>query len=206
MKQYNFKLVYKKFNRKANIIKNCVILFFLLLFAVLTIFYAMGKLQIMYVASGSSAPYHPKGSLAIDYKVDFDKLKVGDFITWSNDGGKMFVTHQIVRVDKVNRTVTCSQQQTDSQGNILPMDEWNEENFDGVHTEDQYYGKVLFSIPKLGLYLTGIKDLVLYNNKLNILGIVSIVLAYFVYYFFSKFLYTPTYVLWENKNWQKQKI
>lgn len=204
MKQYNFKLIYKKYNKKANTIKNFVILFFLLLFAIFTVLFATGKIQIMHILTSSSAPYHPAGSLAIEYKVDFDKLQVGDFITWSVNNGKSFVTHQIVKIDKEAKTVTTSQQQYNENG-VKPMEEWEEKKFDAPKTESQYYGKVLFSIPNVGLYLTSIKEMVILNNSINILGIVSIILAYLVYYFFSKFLHTPTFILWGKRNWQKLK-
>lgn len=211
MKQYNFKLIYQKYNKTANIIKTSVILFFLLVFISITILYCFGKFQIFHVLTNSSAPFHPAGSLAVDYKVDFNDLEVGDFITYSFNGGKSFVTHQIVRVDSENHKVLCSQQQFDDYGNVLPMEEWDENKFDGLGTplyvtESQFYGKVVFSIPKLGLWLSSIKEMVITNNSLNILGLVSIVLAYLVYHFFGKLIYTPTYVLKEKRNWKSQKV
>lgn len=205
MKQYNFRLIYKKYNKKATIAKNIVILFLLLIFASLALMYCLGKFQILHILTNSSAPFHPAGSLAVEFKTDFDKLEAGDFVTWSNSGGKMFVTHQIVKIDKENRTFVCSQQQFDDDGNLLPMDEWQESRFDGTHTEDQYYGKVLFSIPKLGLIMTSVKEMVITNSGINLLGIIILVLAFMVYYLASKFLYVPTYILREKQNWQKLK-
>ena len=205
MKQYNFKLIYKKYNKQASIIKNIVILFFLLLFATLTTFYALGKFRIFHVVSNSAYPYHPQDCLVFDFKISFDNLKVGDFITWSGNGGKTFVTHQIVDVNKENKTVTTSQQKFNDDGTpktpqeILDMNTEGSTVTDNPITEDKYYGKVLFSIPKLGLYLTGIKNLVLSGNSINILGIVTLILAYLTYYSFGKLIYTPTYVLREKK-------
>ncbi|MGN1208425.1 MAG: hypothetical protein ACI4TI_03050 [Christensenellales bacterium] len=201
MKQYNFKLVYKKYNKTENIIKNCVILFFLLIFSVLAVLYGLGKFQILHILTNSSAPFHPAGSLAIEYKVDFDDLEVGDFVTWSSTKGKTFVTHQLVKIDKENRTFVCSQQQfNEDHTQVLPIEEWNPANFDGTHTEDQYYGKVLFSIPKLGVYMTALKEMVITNSGINVLGIVIIALAFVVYYLVAKFLSVPTYVLREKQN------
>jgi len=206
MKQYNFKLVYKKYNKNANVIKNITILLFLLLFAFLTILYSLGKFQIFHVVSNSSYPYHPQDCLAFDYKIPFEELKVGDFITWSGNGGKTFVTHQIVEVDEENKTVTTSQQKFNEDGTpktpqeILAMNTESKQVTDYPITEDKYYGKVLFSIPKLGFYLTCIKNLVLSGNSINILGIVTLILAYLTYYSFGKLIYTPTYVLREKRN------
>lgn len=207
MKQYNFKLIYKRYNKTTNIIKNSVILFFLLVLTTVVMLYCFGKFQIFHVLTSSSAPYHPAGSLAIDVKTNFDDLKVGDFITYSTTGGRSFITHEIVKIDKENKTVTTSQQKRDDDGRLLSAEERLNLGgcVDAPINESQYYGKVLFSIPKLGLWLTSIKGLVLNGNSLNILGIISIVLAYFVYYFLGKLLYTPTYVLKEKRNWQKQK-
>ena len=202
MKQYNFKLIYKKYNKQASIIKNIVILFFLLLFATLTTFYALGKFRIFHVVSNSAYPYHPQDCLVFDFKISFDNLKVGDFITWSGNGGKIFLTHQIVEIDKENNTVTTCQQQRKNDGTWQTTEELLNNpnvNKDSPITEENYYGKVLFSIPKLGLYLTGIKNLVLSGNSINILGIVTLILAYLTYYSFGKLIYTPTYVLREKK-------
>lgn len=206
MKQYNFKLVYKKYNKKASVIKNSIILFFLLLFAFLTILYSLGKFQIFHVVSNSSYPYHPQDCLAFDFKTPFEQLKVGDFITWSGNGGRTFVTHQIVDIDVENKTVTTSQQKFNADGTpktpqeILDMNTETSKVTDAPITEDKYYGKVLFSIPKLGLYLTSIKNLVLSGNSINILGIVTLILAYLTYYSFGKLIYTPTYILREKRN------
>lgn len=195
MKNYNFMLSYKKFNKKKNIAKNVISITLLALLFVVVLLYGVGKIQILHILTNSSAPFHPAGSLAIEYKVNFDDLQVGDFITWSTTSGKMFVTHQVVEVDKVNKTVTTSQQQFDSNHRVKPMSEWDPMQFDSPKTESQYYGKVLFSIPKLGLYFTSLKEMVVKNGTLNVLGTMIIILAILAYYLFAKLVKKPTFVL-----------
>ncbi len=195
MKNYDFQLIYKKSTKKIDLVRNIITMFFLAILFVIVLLYGLGKIQILHILTDSSAPYHPAGSLAIEYRVDFDKLKVGDFITWSVTGGKSFVTHQIVKIDKVNRTVTTSQQQFTDDFKIKPMDEWEERKFDSPKTEDQYYGKVLFSINNLGLYLNDLKEMVIKNGTLNILGTMTIILFCLTIYLFSKLISIKTYVL-----------
>ena len=148
-----------------------------------------------HIISNSSAPFHREGALAIEYKVDFNDLQVGDFITWSL-GGNTFVTHQIVEVNKSAKTVTTSQQQfNDSHTKVKPMNEWDPANYDSPKTESQYYGKVLFSIPKLGLYITSLKELIIKNGSINILGSTIVILAILALYLFFKLVKKPTFIL-----------
>lgn len=198
MKNYDFMLIYKRNNEKVNIIKNAVTIFFLLLLFLVVLLYGLGKFQMFHVLTNSSAPFHPAGSLAVEYKVDFDKLKVGDFVTWSVTNGKSFVTHQVVSIDKENRTFVTSQQQYDDNG-VKPMSEWDSNKFDSPKTEKQYYGKVLFSIPKLGLYIESVKNLIIYNGSLNILGTVTVVLVILAGYMFSKIVNKKTFILTGDK-------
>lgn len=195
MKNYDFQLIYKKSTKKANLVRNIITMFFLAILFVVVLLYGLGKIQILHILTNSSAPYHPAGSLAIEYKVDFDKLKVGDFITWSTTKGKTFVTHQIVKINKENKTVTTSQQQFTDDGKVKPMSEWEENKFDSPKTEEQYYGKVLFSINNLGLYLSDLKGMVIKNGTLNILGTMTIILFCLTIYLFSKLISVKTYVL-----------
>jgi len=198
MKNYNFMLIYKKYNKKANILKNILTLVLIGILSAIVIFYATGKLQIFHVLTNSSAPYHPAGSLAIDYKVDFQDLQVGDFITWSLTGGNSFVTHQIVKVNKdANNKITSviTSQQQFKDGKTYPISEWDSNQFDSPKTESQYFGKVIFSIPQVGLYLTGIRELVILNGSVNILGIIFIILIMAAYYLFAKLVKKPTFTI-----------
>lgn len=207
MKNYNFMLIYKKYNKKENIIKNSIVIFFLLVLFVIVLLYGLGKFQILHILTDSSAPYHPAGSLAVEYKVDFNELKVGDFITWSNNKGKNFVTHQIVEIDRENKTVRTCQQRQKADGTMMTPEELlldNSVSKDEPKTESQYYGKVLFSIPKLGIYMSSVKELVISNSGFNVLGTMTLILVFLAYYLFSKLIYKQSYVLM-GENYAKDK-
>lgn len=185
MKNYNFKLIYSKFNKKTHITK--IILTFLLIFvlSLLLLLYCLG-FKAFAVNGWSAEPYHHYGSLAIDFKVPFKDLKVGDFVTWSRSGSS-YVTHQIISIDEANQTVvTCQQPAFDP-----------ETSNDGNIRYDQIQGKVLFSIPELGTLLIGVKSLVVNNSygfQLNIVGILFIVSLFVFYYFFKSFLEGTTII------------
>ncbi len=186
MKNYDFKLVYKKYDKKAQIFKSVV--FALVFGIIITAFcgYFLGYRGFI-VRGYSSEPYIHIDSLAIDCKVDFDELKVGDFITWSRSGNN-YVTHQIVEINKEARTVTTSQQPA------FDPSVTKDENI----TESQIKGKVLFSIPYLGGMIYSIKNLIISNGSFNILGIMLIVLIISTYYLFSKLIYTRVFILKEK--------
>lgn len=207
MKQYNFKLIYKKYNKKQSMAKNITLCVLLLVFALITILYCFGKIGIYHINGWSAEPIHHIESLAFDYRVDFDKLKVGDFVTYKT--GISYVTHQIVKIDTENKTVTTCQQRQKSDGTWETPEELlndSQVSKDSPISEKEYCGKVLFSVPKLGLWLSSIKELIVSPfGGINIIGIISVVLAFMVYYLFGKVLYVPTYVLKEKQSWQKQK-
>lgn len=203
MKNYNFRLVYKKYDRKKTIIKNITTIILLALFAAIVMLYANGSLKIFSIRGWSAEPYHLYGALAVDYKVPFETLEVGDFITWSSSGGNSFTTHQIVKLNKDEETgktisvITCQRSYKEDGTPKSPAELLADEsvNKDGNIYEEKYYGKVLFSIPNVGLYMTDIKSMVIDNGALNIIGIVTIILIGLAYYLFTKCLNIETYVL-----------
>ena len=75
---------------------------------------------------------------------------------------------------------------------------------DEPKTESQYYGKVLFSIPKLGFYMSSVKELVISNSGFNVLGTMTLILVFLAYYLFSKLIYKQSYVLM-GENYAKDK-
>lgn len=172
MKNYDFKLIYSKFNKTAHIAKFVLTIVALVLLSLVLLLYILG-FRTFAVNGWSAEPYHHYGSLAIDCKVPFEELKVGDFVTWSRTGSS-YVTHQIISIDAENRTVVTSQQPA------FDPDTTN----DGNIKYEQIKGKVLFSIPSLGEFMIGVKSLVISNGigfRINVIGIMFIVSLIFCY-------------------------
>lgn len=186
----NFKLIYKKYSKKKVVIKSLLgaILFGL----VITIFagFLMGY-RVYSVMGHSSEPDIHYGSIVIDYKVPFEELKVGDYITWSRSG-KSFVTHKIIAINEQEKKVTTSQ--TDYF--LKPGD--NPVTPDAPVGQKEIQGKVIATIPEVGNILMTFKNLIINNGRLNLLGVMGIVLTIASIYFFSKFLYVKTFYLKER--------
>ena len=195
MKNYDFKLIYKKFNRKAYITKIVLTSVVLFLLSLLLFCYLMG-FRVFAINGWSAEPYHHYGSLAIDYKVPFSELKVGDFVTWSRSSGS-YVTHQIISIDTENQTVvTCQQPAFDP-----------DTNNDGNIRYDQIQGKVLFSIPELGSFMMGTKNLVISSTigfRLNIVGILFI-MSLFIFYSSFKTFIQGTVLVFQGGIYDKKK-
>lgn len=179
MKNYDFKLIYKTYNKNAHIANTILTFALIFILSLFLLLYFLG-FRAFAVNGWSAEPYHHYGSLAIDYKVPFNELKVGDFVTWTRSGSS-YVTHQIISIDAENQTVvTCQQPAFDP-----------DTNNDGNIRYDQIQGKVLFSISEVGFLLMGIKGLVFNNSYgfgLNIIGIMFIVSLFVFYSFFRNFL------------------
>ena len=111
---------------------------------------------------------------------------MGDYVTWSR-GGKVFVTHKIIEIQNENYIVTSQTDYFADEGEIV--------NPDAPITYKNIYGKVIFSIPLLGDIFLGIKNLILINNSINIIGLLNIVLTVVTYYLFKKLLHVETYIL-----------
>ena len=184
MKNYNFKLSYVKYGNKRKTINTIVSIVFLAILSLIVLLYALG-IRPFIIYGWSAEPYHHYGSIAIDYKPDFEDLEIGDFITWSRSNGKSFTTHQIIEIDKVNKTVTTSQQPANDP----------DTNPDAPVTMDQIYGKVIFSVPYIGRALIGIRDLVMpYGMRINLIGVLFVITVLGVYYLFKKLITTDEYV------------
>lgn len=199
MENFNFGLIYKKYSKTKTIISSLA--WSLLLGLIITIFvsYLMGY-RVYSVLGHSSEPNIHYGSIVIDYKIPFEDLKVGDYVTWSLTG-KSFVTHRIIAIDEENQTITTSQ--TDYYANIYG---------DGTVTPDKpltakfYYGKVILTIPYIGQLFYYIRSLILTPyNTLNISGIFSIILAYLTAYYFSKLVSKKYFEIKWGNLWKKSK-
>lgn len=196
MKNYDFRLIYSGFNKRAHIVKNVLTIIALVLLSLLLLMYILG-FRTFAINGWSAEPYHHYGSLAIDYKVPFKDLKVGDFVTWSRSGNS-YVTHQIISIDSENRTVvTCQQPAFDP-----------DTNNDGNIKYEQIKGKVLFSIPKVGEFMIGVKSLIISNGlgfKLNIIGIMFIFSLFICFSQFKSFLEGDIVKIQGGKCGQKKK-
>lgn len=109
----------------------------------LVLAFCLIKMQCLIVLSGSMSPAIPAGSVVvIDEGADYEKLCVGDIITYHLSNGQS-VTHRIAgRGD----------------GKLITKGDANECEDMFPVTEEQVQGKVLFTIPKLGYALDGIKS------------------------------------------------
>lgn len=187
-KNYNFNLIFKKYNKTELIFKLLIKAVVFGLFVMLLTGYFMGY-RVFTVLGWSSEPDIHYGSVVIDYKVPFEELKVGDYVTWSRNGA-MNVTHIIISIDKANKTVTTSQ-------TSYGREEGEEVSPDAPVTYDQIKGKVIATIPELGNIMLSLKNLVLYRGGINILGVMSIVLSISAYYIFKGLINKETFILRE---------
>jgi len=187
MKNYNFKLVYKKHNKKSWILPS--VIWSLLIGLVITMIfgYFLGY-RIFTVLGYSSEPDIHYGSIVVDFKVPFDELKVGDYVTWTR-GGKTYVTHQIIEIASKDYIVTSQTDYFAEPGETVNPD-------DPIKYEN-IQGKVILSVPYVGDIIYGIRNMVVVNGQLNILGLMTIVLVITAYYFFKRLLYVETYTLKE---------
>ena len=184
MKNYNFQLVYKKYNKKNEFIKMIILSIVFAIALTLVAGYFVGY-RVYIVQGRSSEPAIHYGSIVIDYKVPLEELKVGDYVTFSYTG-KSFVTHQIIEIDHSKDYILTSQT-TYYNPDATP---------DSPIKYENVYGKVMFSIPYVGQIFNAVRGLVLTSyNKINILGIMTLVLTITAYFIFKKLIKTETYIL-----------
>lgn len=120
------------------------------------------------IISPSMTPTYNVGDVIfVDTNFDFDKLKVGDVVTYKS--GTTNVTHRIVEILPNGRIVT----QGDANGSIDPVC-GNKLNMVGMG-EEKFVGKVLFGIPKLGNILETVAQ-----TRNYIILVVALVLILFV--------------------------
>lgn len=78
----------------------------MLLLTILSIFlWNRSDLQIYNMISASMEPKIKIGSLIISKKENFDKLEIGDIITYKMTNSNIYVTHEVIEVDTANRRV-----------------------------------------------------------------------------------------------------
>lgn len=90
-----------------------------------------------YVRTGSMGAVIPKGSLVFVKEVPFEKVRVGDILTFHNDDETEFFTHRVIDIDNGNEMFTTK----------------GDANEDEDPAPTSYYfaeGRVDFSIPFVG--------------------------------------------------------
>lgn len=76
------------------------------IFMMLSIFLWNKSSIYMYsMISDSMEPKIKVGSLIISKKEEFNKLEIGDIITYKMTNSDIYVTHEIIEVDKINKRV-----------------------------------------------------------------------------------------------------
>lgn len=187
MKNYNFKLIYKK-HKNISWILPSIIWSLLIGFIIMIIFgYFLGY-RVYTVLGGSSEPDIHYGSIVIDLKVPYKELKVGDYVTWSRRGNA-YVTHKIIEINSKDNIVTSQTDYFAEPGQTVSPD--------APVTYEQIQGKVIYTIPLVGRILYSFKNMIFTNFGINVLGIMTIVLILATYYFFKRLLYVETYTLKE---------
>lgn len=106
------------------------------------------------VISGSMSPEIPTASLVLSKETDFDKLKVGDVVTYMIEGDQT-VTHRIISIDKDNKKITTKGDANDQADNKAV-------------SYENIVGKVIFHVPYAG-YLMAMT-----NNKGSVVFISGI--------------------------------
>ncbi len=86
---------------------------------------------------------------------DISSLQIGDRIVWSQNN-KSFVLHTLVKINYENGTFVTSQSQFADNGDLLPIEQWDEEKFDFPLSIDEIYGKQIKLIS--AEQLVGIED------------------------------------------------
>lgn len=109
----------------------------------LALVFCLANFRCLIVLSGSMSPAIPAGSVVvIDERADYEELHVGDIIAYRLSNGQS-VTHRIAgRKDE----------------GLITKGDANEYKDTFQVTEEQVQGKVLFTVPKLGYALDGIKS------------------------------------------------
>ncbi len=126
-----------KMKRKTKVLISsvliCILSFLLMIIYIPKI---MGY-QSFYIQSGSMSPSIPKGSYVFVKRAEFEKISVGDVVTFRNNEETEFFTHRVVDIDATNKMFTTK----------------GDANKENDPSETSYYfavGRVDFSIPVVG--------------------------------------------------------
>lgn len=118
-----------------NFVTTTILVILLLLVAIMFVPKIFG-IEPMIVLSGSMEPTYHVGSLLYVRDCDALDIEVGDSITFHIDESTV-VTHRVIEIDEVNRTF-CTQGDANEIADGAPV------------SFDNFVGKPIFNIPKLG--------------------------------------------------------
>ena len=128
--------------KALSLTRNSLQVLFMILAAAFILLYCLG-FRFYVVTTGSMEPAIPVGSIClVDRNTPFDAIAQGDIISFSI-GENMLVTHWAVRID--------------AEGITTKGDANNAEDAAKV-TQENYAGKTLWSVPKLGYAVTFLKS------------------------------------------------
>ncbi len=100
-----------------------------------------------YIQTGSMSPTIPQGSMVLEKKTEFEKIAVGDVVTFVNDNGTEYFTHRVVEIDTPNKMFT-------TKGDA------NKENDPKATSYYFAVGKVDFSVPMIGYVMEFLNSVV----------------------------------------------
>lgn len=146
------------------------------------------------VVGWSSEPDIPIYSFVVEYKnTSLQDLKVGDYITWSRNGG--YVTHQIIAINKdgfynkgdvINAviegtevSITLDFENENSNYNIITKARDNkiDGTLDYINYKDNFRGKVTLVMPTLGRILYFIRQ----NTSQVVVAVGILICFYFIF-------------------------
>lgn len=98
------------------------------------------------IVSGSMEPKIPVNNIIITKKIDEDKIKVGDVISYLDEDNNIVVTHRVINIKYTNGEFFY-----ETKGDNNTMKDNN------LVSYSQVQGKYLFSIPMLGKLISYVK-------------------------------------------------
>lgn len=132
-------MIVKQINRLLKSMVNLILIIIVLTLGYLKLSHQSLPIQMMNVLTGSMTDTFKPGSLVVIYQVPTEKLKVGDVITYQNEGE--LVTHRIIKINqKAGQNVFITQGDNNNSADHL------------IVTPAMIQGKLWLSVPYLGRF------------------------------------------------------
>lgn len=132
-----------KKNNKVNIVS-------MVSFGVMVIFIMLISCQFRYgalvIGSGSMSGTIEKGDVVVYDNKTTDDINIGDVIVFDN--GQMIVVHRVIDISSINDGIV-----------YYTKGDNNQNKDEGYVKEDKIYGKVVYTVPKLGLSTIYLHDI-----------------------------------------------
>ncbi len=125
--------------RVANILSTLIIVLLVIALTAVLISKLVFGIEMKAVLTGSMEPELPVGSLLIISPTEYDKVEVGDDITFVRDEKLTLVTHRVIQKDDETQKIT-----TQGIANNTP---------DKPTSFENVVGKVVFHIPLVGYFV-----------------------------------------------------